>query len=103
MSLRKNLGAGAVREGGPPSQRWLVGSQSDPTLAEAARLYWEILSIRRRQLRIGNGHLSFRTERLPWQKHRELMWLAAVGTFWVVAWCTIRGNAARPESDMGSA
>jgi len=48
MSLRKNLGAGAVREGGPPSQRWLVGSQSDPTLAEAARLGWEILSVRRR-------------------------------------------------------
>ena len=26
---------GAVRESGPPSQRWLVGSQSDPTTAEA--------------------------------------------------------------------
>ena len=30
------LGAGAVREGGPPSQHWPVGSQGDPTLAKAA-------------------------------------------------------------------
>jgi len=29
-------GAGAVRESGPPRQHWLVGSQSDPTLANAA-------------------------------------------------------------------
>src|SRR5688572_5912781 len=29
-------GAGAVRESGPPKQHWLVGSQSDPTLAKAA-------------------------------------------------------------------
>ena len=49
MSLRKNLGARAVRDGGPPSQRWLVGSQSDPTLAEAARLNWELLGLRRRR------------------------------------------------------
>jgi RNA polymerase sigma-70 factor len=31
-----NLGAGAVREGGPPSQHWPVGSQGDPTSAKAA-------------------------------------------------------------------
>ena len=30
------LGAGAAREGGPPSQHRPVGSRSDPTLAEAA-------------------------------------------------------------------
>jgi uncharacterized RDD family membrane protein YckC len=30
--------AGAVRESGPPSQRWQVGSLNDPTLAEAAPL-----------------------------------------------------------------
>jgi aspartyl-tRNA(Asn)/glutamyl-tRNA(Gln) amidotransferase subunit A len=29
-------GAGAVRDSGPPSQHWLVGSHSDPTLAKAA-------------------------------------------------------------------
>ena len=29
-------GAGAVRESGPPSQHWPVGSQSDPTSAKAA-------------------------------------------------------------------
>ena len=29
------LPAGAVRGCGPPSQRWLVGSRSEPTVAEA--------------------------------------------------------------------
>ena len=29
--------AGAARDGGPPSQHWPVGSQRDPTLAEAGR------------------------------------------------------------------
>jgi hypothetical protein len=32
-------GAEAVRESGPPSQRWPVGSQGDPTLAKAALAY----------------------------------------------------------------
>ena len=31
-------GAGAVHESGPPSQRWRVGSLSDPAMAEAAPL-----------------------------------------------------------------
>ena len=35
-TLSAALGAGAVRESGPPSQRWLVGSQSDPTPAKTA-------------------------------------------------------------------
>jgi len=35
----KALGAGAVRESGPPSQHWPVGSQSDPTSAKAAGPY----------------------------------------------------------------
>jgi hypothetical protein len=34
FALRRSP-ARPVREGGPPSQRWLVGSQSDPTSAEA--------------------------------------------------------------------
>jgi hypothetical protein len=36
-------------------------------------------------LRVGNGHLSYRTERLPWRQYRPAMIATALGMFWLVA------------------
>ena len=36
-------------------------------------------------LRVGNGHLSYRTERLPWRQYRPAISAAALGVFWLVA------------------
>jgi hypothetical protein len=34
-------------------------------------------------LRVGNGHLSYRTERLPWRQYRPAIIAAALGVFWL--------------------
>jgi len=36
-------------------------------------------------LRVGNGHLSYRTERLPWRQDRPAITATALGVFWLVA------------------
>jgi hypothetical protein len=36
-------------------------------------------------LRVGNGHLSYRTERLPWRQYRLAIIVTALGVFWLVA------------------
>ena len=36
-------------------------------------------------LRVGNGHLSYRTERLPWRQYRPTIMATALGVFWLVA------------------
>jgi hypothetical protein len=41
-------------------------------------------------LRVGNGHLSYRTERLPWRQYRPTIIATALGVFWLVA--AVRGQ-----------
>jgi len=36
-------------------------------------------------LRVGNGHLGDRTERLPWRQYRPAITATALGVFWLVA------------------
>jgi hypothetical protein len=36
-------------------------------------------------LRVGNGHLSYRTERLPWRQYRLGITATSLGVFWLVA------------------
>jgi hypothetical protein len=36
-------------------------------------------------LRIGNGHLSFRTARIPWSSEREYLLAVGLVLFWVIA------------------
>jgi hypothetical protein len=47
-------------------------------------------------LRVGNGHLSYRTERLPWRQYRPAIIATALGVFWLVA--VVRIKAERAES-----
>jgi len=73
-TLLAALGAGAVRESGPPSQRWPVGSQSDPTPAQAAdeasppvarARVWSATNIPSMNLKVGPagpGAFPFRAE-----------------------------------------
>ena len=41
-------------------------------------------------LRVGNGHLSYRTERLPWRQYRPAIIATALGIFWLAA--VVRGQ-----------
>jgi hypothetical protein len=53
--------------------------------AVAAVLVGDAWSIGAEVLRVGNGHLSYRTERLPWRQYQPAIIAAALGVFWVVA------------------
>lgn len=44
-------------------------------------------------LRIGNGHLSYRLDRLPWGHHRLALFAGALVLFWTMAY--LRARAAR--------
>ncbi len=48
-------------------------------------LLGEMWSLAIETLRIGNSHLSYRTERIPWTHHRLELFAAGVILFWVVA------------------
>ena len=51
----------------------------------AAVLVGDNWSIGAEVLRVGNGHLSYRTERLPWRQYRPAIIATALGLFWLVA------------------
>jgi hypothetical protein len=58
----------------------------------AAVLAGDIWSIAAEILRVGNGHLSYRTERLPWRQYRPAIVAAALGVFWVLAIVRIKAE-----------
>jgi hypothetical protein len=54
-------------------------------IAATAMLLGEIWSIWTEVARLGRGHLSYRTERIPWVQHRTAAFVLAWLTFWLVA------------------
>jgi hypothetical protein len=56
----------------------------------AAVLVGDSWSIGAEVLRVGNGHLSYRTERLPWRQYRPAIIATALGIFWLAA--VVRGQ-----------
>jgi len=59
----------------------------------AAVLVGDSWSIGAEVLRVGNGHLSYRTERLPWRQYRPAIVLTALGVFWLVAVVRIKTDS----------
>jgi hypothetical protein len=47
-------------------------------------------------LRIGNGHLSFRTARIPWSNEREHLFSLGLVLFWVIAYPRYRRRRKAP-------
>jgi hypothetical protein len=60
------------------------------TAVFVARLAGDVWSIGAEVLRVGNGHLSYRTERLPWRQCRTSIIAATLGVFWLVAAVRVR-------------
>jgi len=50
-------------------------------------------------LRVGNGHLSYRTERLPWRQYRPAIIATALVIFWLVA--AVRNQNRNSGADAG--
>jgi len=53
--------------------------------AVAAVLVGDAWSIGAEVLRVGNGHLSYRTERLPWREYQPAVVATGLGVFWLIA------------------
>jgi hypothetical protein len=51
----------------------------------AALLVGDSWSIGAEVLRVGNGHLSYRTERLPWRQDPVAIFATALSLFWLAA------------------
>jgi hypothetical protein len=58
----------------------------------AAVLVGDNWSIGAEVLRVGNGHLSYRTERLPWRQYRPAIIATALGVFWLVTIIRIKAE-----------
>jgi hypothetical protein len=61
----------------------------------AALLVGDNWSIGAEVVRVGNGHLSYRTERLPWRQYRPAIVATALCVFWLVAGVRIKGQRVR--------
>lgn len=46
-------------------------------------------------IRVGNGHLSYRLDRIPWRHHHVSLFIAGIALFWIAA--TIQSRRRRPE------
>jgi hypothetical protein len=72
-----------------PADEWVAGAFAILALSLAAGLaavsIGDILSTGAEILRVGNGHLSYRADRLPWRRHRAFVFAAAVGLFWLLS------------------
>ena len=64
----------------------------------AALLVGDGWSISAEMLRVGNGHLSYRTEHVPWRQYRPAIIALALGLFWLVAVGRIKQTERRPPS-----
>ncbi len=49
-------------------------------------LLGEIWSFTAENFRVGNGHLSYRVNRIPWTQHRLGLFAGGVVLFWLLAW-----------------
>jgi hypothetical protein len=52
---------------------------------------WYALTVE--MIRVGNGHLSNRAERIPWNHHRVALFLTGVALFWLIAAHRYRAGA----------
>lgn len=60
---------------------------------------WYALAIE--MIRVGNGHLSYRVDRIPWNQHRAELFFAGVAVFWLIAGLRYRasgGGSVGPET-----
>jgi hypothetical protein len=72
-----------------PVDEWGAGAFAILALSLAAAFVavfiGDTLSIAAEILRVGNGHLSYRADRLPWRRHHPFVFAAGVGLFWLLA------------------
>jgi hypothetical protein len=73
---------------------WLVMITYTSVIASAVGvLLGEVWSDLMENIRVGNGHLSYRSERIPWSHHRLEIFVGGVFLFWLLAAFHHRGRS----------
>jgi hypothetical protein len=65
-------------------------------LAAGCTMFGELWSWFVESYRIGNGHMSYRAQRLPWARHRAGLFAGALVVFWAAATAGARARHIRP-------
>jgi hypothetical protein len=88
-----------------PVDEWVASAFAILALSLAAAFVavsiGDTLSIGAEILRVGNGHLSYRADRLPWRRHHTVVFAVAVCLFWLLALLRYRDDQkarSAPES-----
>ena len=72
-----------------PVEEWVAGAFAILALSLAVAFVavsiGDALSIGAEILRVGNGHLSYRADRLPWRRHHAFEFAAGIGLFWLLS------------------
>ena len=73
----------------PFDEGWMAGAVTTAIASAVASLgglmAGEIWSTTLEEIRIGNGHLSYRVARIPWTQHRLSIFAGGVVLFWLIA------------------
>ena len=89
----------------PFDEGWMAGAVTTAIASAVVSLggvmVGEIWSTTLEEIRIGNGHLSYRVARIPWTQHRLSFFAGGVVLFWLIAWLQHRATARQaPNSAM---
>jgi hypothetical protein len=84
----------------PPDDGWIAGAIATllmSTVVSAAGLFLgEIWSGIIENIRVGNGHLSYRLDRIPWTHHRFALFIGGLLLFWLIAAFQYRRHPTEP-------
>jgi hypothetical protein len=73
----------------PPEHGWtvilLIGVLASLVAAIAGAMTGETWAATMESVRVGNGHLSYRMDRLPWVRHRIEFFEVCLALFWIAA------------------
>ncbi len=85
-----------------PVDEWVAGAFATLALSLASAFValsiGDTLSIAAEILRVGNGHLGYRADRLPWRQHRLFVFAVGVGLFWLLALLRYRDDQETPSA-----
>jgi hypothetical protein len=76
----------------PPIVLLAAGGLISLAAAVAGMFLGEVWSIWFEVQRLGRGHLSYRTNRIPWVQHRDAAFVAGLAAFWLISAARYRLN-----------
>lgn len=81
----------------PPNEGWIAGTMvtlvTSALVSMAGVGVGEIWSTIAETFRVGSGHLSYRTNRIPWTQHRLGLFVCGIVLFWLMAGIQRRATA----------